>query len=139
MYIWEIESSLEKWEEISGKIEYILEKQNFSTNFIVSVLLATDELFTNISRYAYGEKTGMVNVCAEIDGATGKCEITFSDYGMKFNPLEYTDKPYIDENNPHRIKPGGWGIFMAKQQVDELKYENVDGMNRLTLIKRECV
>lgn len=136
---WTINSSLISWEKTDQKIEEELHQCNFSEKFINSLMLAIDEIFANISMYAYKGDEGEViietkyNVCDIIKTA----QVTFSDFGERFNPLEKELNTDIHESNSTKRKIGGLGIYLAKKQADEMKYEYSSNMNKLTIIKSE--
>lgn len=95
--------------------------------------IAIDELYSNISRYAYSEDQGLVTVVIETEKEPPVVIISFLDEGKPFNPLERSDP---DVNLPARErKIGGLGIFMVKKSMDDVSYEYRDGKNILTIRK----
>ncbi|MCK6577720.1 MAG: ATP-binding protein [Anaerolineae bacterium] len=93
--------------------------------------LAVDEIATNIILYGYRDagKTGVVWIESALDAA--KLRVTLIDQGLPFDPLEEHDMPTdTDVNMPiDERQIGGWGIFLVVKNVDEFKYEYVDGKN----------
>lgn len=136
---WKIPPGLEEWEKVIKAIEYEMVQHGFSDKFKCSLLLAMDEVFANISMYAYKDKCREVEIKSEyITNATHKvATTTFLDSGVRFNPLENNNEPNINEKSALKRKIGGLGIYLIKKQVDEVKYEYVDKFNKLTLIKSE--
>lgn len=136
---WMLASSLEEWEHVSREIECELKAEDFSSGFIFALMLAADEIFANISMYAYYGKCGKVIVKSSCDtsGNTKKTVISFTDYGMEFNPLIKNDEPDVLEKNSLKREAGGLGIFLAKKNVDEIEYSYSDNANILKLIKKE--
>jgi anti-sigma regulatory factor (Ser/Thr protein kinase) len=59
--------------------------------------------------------------------------ITFEDSGVPYDPLAKED-PDVTLSAEER-KIGGLGIYMVKQSVDHVRYEDKDGKNILTLEK----
>lgn len=95
--------------------------------------IVLEEIFTNVSTYAYHEESGGIHLSCVLEPGTGVLQMQFKDYGVPFNPLE-RQEPDLDipfENRPI----GGLGIYMVKQFVDEAEYEYRDGCNILTLKK----
>ncbi len=92
--------------------------------------LAVEEIFVNIAHYS-GTETAEIK--ASFDH--GILEITFSDRGRPFNPLEKED-PDITLSAEKR-KIGGLGIFLTKKFMDSVEYNFEDGKNILTL-KKDC-
>ena len=95
--------------------------------------VAVDELFGNISHYAYGGGSGDATVRFGFDEAARRVSVTFIDRGVPFNPLEKTDP---DVNSPaHERAIGGLGLFLVKKTMDGMDYRYEDGQNILTIHK----
>ena len=98
--------------------------------------LAVDEIATNIVNHGYLEAglTGDVEVRAE--NTARALTITLSDAGVPFDPRQLKRPSQIDL--PMAERPiGGLGIFLAMENVDEYRYESVDGHNRnIFVVKR---
>ena len=104
-------------------------------------MLAMDEVFANISEYAYETKQGNVIIESEYEITSDEhiAKITFIDSGKEFNPLKDVLEPDVGENVATNRKIGGLGIFLVKKQVDEVQYAYVDSSNNLKLIKKELI
>lgn len=103
---------------------------------IPNILVAVEEIFTNIVRYAYPAKKngGFAEISCSIGGDPAFITITFSDSGIPFNPL---DRPDPDITVPlMQREPGKMGIFMVKQMMDSVTYERRNTQNILTIKKR---
>ena len=98
--------------------------------------LAVDEIATNIVNHGYqeAELTGDVVARATIDAHA--LTIALSDTAMPFDPGRLTRPEQIDM--PMAERPiGGLGVFLAMENVDEFRYEYVDGHNRnIFVVKR---
>lgn len=92
--------------------------------------IAIEEIFVNISSYAYPPKGGDVEVTFKINNEK-QVEIKFIDEGIKYNPLEKED-PDISLSADER-PIGGLGIFMVKNYMDNINYVYENGKNILTL------
>lgn len=92
--------------------------------------LAVEEIFVNISSYAYPPKMGKVEITFKINEAN-QVEIQFIDAGVQYDPLK-TEEPDITLNADER-PVGGLGIFMVKNYMDEMNYVYEDGKNILTI------
>ena len=139
MGTWKIKSSLEEWEKITGIIEEELLERGFSNKFMMSLMLATDEVFANIASYAYGEDLGdvIIESVYDISESERSAKIIFIDYGKEFDPIKDAVEPDIDVRVAIDRKIGGLGIFLTKKQVDELKYSYENNSNKLVLTKKE--
>ncbi len=103
--------------------------------------IAAEELFVNVCHYAYPDATpdnpGEVRIGFEYDNNPPSLTVTISDDGIPYNPLEKPDAATADEYAGIDDVPiGGLGILMAKNSVDDMSYERVDGSNVLTFVKR---
>ena len=98
------------------------------------ILISCDEIFTNISGYAYGESTGKVSVSADYFPFEQELHITFSDSGAAFDPLKI-EAPDTQSRLAGR-KVGGLGLFMVKKMMDDVVYVRQNDRNILTLIKK---
>ena len=141
MGIWKISSSLEEWESVAQTIDNELREFGFSDKFIISLMLAMDEVFANIVAYAYGTEHGDVIIESKYENTSAErtAKITFIDYGKAFNPLKDAVEPDVSENIASKRKVGGLGIFLTKKQVDELNYSYIDTSNNLILFKKEFI
>ena len=90
-----------------------------------------EEIFANIAMYAYPETTGIVNIDFTLDAQKKELTLVFKDNGIPYNPLA---KPDPDTTLPaEERQPGGLGIFMVKNMMDDVSYKNEDGQNILTI------
>ena len=99
----------------------------------MQIELAIDELFGNISHYAYPGSKGNATVRFEPLDEKNGVMLTFIDSGIAYNPLE---APEPDLSLPvEERQMGGLGIFMVRKTMDEVSYEHVDGCNILHITK----
>ena len=95
------------------------------------LLIAADEVFTNIASYAYPDASGKVEISAEQDGTM--LRLTFTDTGKPFDPLQADDPNTKGPLSERKI--GGLGIFVVKKMMDKVEYRREDDRNILTLTK----
>lgn len=100
----------------------------------MQIMVAAEEIFVNISHYAYDGKPGEVVITMEIVQEPLRFRMSFCDGGIPYNPLEHED-PDITLSAEERAV-GGLGIYIVRQTMDELRYEYCDGRNELTLEKK---
>ena len=95
--------------------------------------IAVDEIFANISSYAYesGEGDFIVEMypCKETRGV----KLRFIDTGVPYNPLTHEDPDITLSAEERGI--GGLGILMVKNTMTKVDYEYTNGKNILTLTK----
>jgi len=94
------------------------------------MMVATDEIFTNIAEYAYQGETGLVDVAVSYDKANGVIGLSFVDSGIAFNPLEEAATPDVTLPLNERAI-GGLGLFMVKKMASSLEYLRSDDKNIL--------
>ena len=99
----------------------------------IQIDVAIDEIFSNISHYAYGEDEGDAIVTIDVKEDPLRVIISFSDSGKPFNPLA-KENPDISLSAKERAI-GGLGIFMVKKSMDAIDYKYSDGQNILTIKK----
>ena len=92
--------------------------------------VAVEEIFVNISNYAYKPDKGGVTVHI----STGQnISIKFEDNGREYNPLEQ-EEPDLDGPLTER-EIGGLGILLVKRLMDDVKYARVENKNILVITK----
>lgn len=93
--------------------------------------IAVDEVFSNISRYAYHPSIGSVTVRIAADE---KITIEFEDNGAAYDPLSCRE-PDIALPAEERGE-GGLGIFILKNIMDSVEYRREGNKNILTIKKQ---
>ena len=131
-------------EKYTKKLEAEADIKNLNTvlNFINAELpsyspklrnhidVAVEEIFVNISNYAYKPDKGEVTVHI----STGqKISIKFEDNGREYNPIEQ-EEPDLDGPLTER-EIGGLGILLVKRLMDDIKYTRVENKNILVITK----
>ncbi len=97
------------------------------------LLIAADEIFTNIASYGYPSGEGTARVSVAFDMEKRELILTFSDTGIAYNPLEV---PAPDLSIPlAEREAGGLGIFLVRKLMDSVEYRRENGCNVLILKK----
>jgi anti-sigma regulatory factor (Ser/Thr protein kinase) len=95
--------------------------------------VAAEEVLVNIIHYAYPKKEGKIEIC--LKGSVDAIHIEIHDWGCPFNPLE--QGPSVDVGAPaEEREPGGLGIYLIQQIMDEVSYRRDGDANVLILLKR---
>jgi serine/threonine-protein kinase RsbW len=93
---------------------------------------AVDECATNIVEHGYSGQPGTIEV--EFDRSGERVTIVLRDHAPPFDP---TGMPPPDLTLPLEARePGGLGVYLTRQMVDEWRYRQLPDGNELTLIKR---
>ena len=123
----------DKLDSVLGFIEDILDDNSCPLKITMAICVAIEEVFVNVANYAYGDKTGDVEV--EVSFNSDNREVTFkiSDSGIPFNPLDKPDPDITLSAEERDI--GGLGIFITKKTMDSVSYLYEDGKNILTMSK----
>jgi sigma-B regulation protein RsbU (phosphoserine phosphatase) len=122
-------------ENVPKAVDFVSEKAEgaaFSMKDKYQIDVAVDEIVSNVARYAY-EGTPGGDVTIRVSQKPDRLAITVIDSGMPYNPLEKEDPDVTLSADERGI--GGYGIFIVKKVMDEVKYEHKDGKNIFTMIK----
>lgn len=121
-----VDTSEKNTTEIIDNVNSFLEKVDCPDDTRKSIDIIIDEICDNIKEYAYGNTSGLMHVKCEIGANIAK--LVFEDYGKAFDPLS--------ESAPKKgsvLNVGGLGIHFVKNLSDEISYERIGDMNRLTV------
>ena len=110
---------------------YIQDRLSAAPELFKPMCLAAEEIFVNIASYAYENGGGEVSVLCFLKGDAA--ELTFIDWGTPFDPLSKLS-PDTEAELSER-EPGGLGIFLTNEVMDEMSYTYSDGRNILTMTK----
>lgn len=103
---------------------------------LAQLQVATDELLSNIIKYSWADGSEhKVLVRIELN-ATGVSLDLFDD-GQPFDPRQ-APRPNVPPPG-QRPLPGGLGVQLVKQLVDNLAYERINGRNHTRLTKNCAV
>ena len=119
-------------QDVLSFVEEKLDEIHCPRKISMQIIVAVEEVFVNISHYAYIDGKGKMKL--GISTNNGAVTLCFIDSGVPFNPLTKTDPDITLLAEERDI--GGLGILMVKRTMDELNYENKDGKNVLTLVKK---
>jgi anti-sigma regulatory factor (Ser/Thr protein kinase) len=92
-----------------------------------NLLLACDELFTNIYKHAYHGGFGPVRCTSVLDTEALTLLVTHQGDGFDPNAAQSGPRP--------ASKPGGYGLPFIRKVFDEVLFETKDGFSHVTLKK----
>jgi serine/threonine-protein kinase RsbW len=100
------------------------------------VVLAVDELVTNVMMHGYRGRPGPIEVT--LRAADGDLMVRVRDQAPEFDP---TQVPPPDLTSPLEERPiGGVGLHLVRNMVDELHYRPLrGGGNEVIVVKRGIV
>ena len=125
---------VENLDEVNSFVLKRLEKYGCEKKTLMQIRLAVEEIFVNISSYAYDPSVGPAEVCCEVLEDPLRVIIQFLDGGTPFDPLAREDADTSEDALMER--DGGLGILLVKETMDDVKYEYKNGKNVLTILKK---
>ena len=131
---WTGEAVLSNLPSVISAIDGWLEEISCPMKVQMQIDVAVDELFSNISSYAYSPDKGNATIRLDYNEADRMISVTFTDQGIPFNPLEKKD-PDTSLSAAER-EVGGLGIFLVKKTMDGMEYKRDGNTNILTIHKK---
>ena len=126
-----VDAKKESLEEVIRFISPELKKTNYPPNIQNEIEMATEEVFTNIVNYAYGQEGGAVKISIFTED---EVTIKFEDNGQPFDPHEQETPDLNKPINEREI--GGLGLYMVKKLMDRVEYSRENGKNILIITKK---
>ena len=120
--------SMDTVPQVAEFMETEMEKLEVSPKISMKLMIAIDEIYSNIVRYS-----GATEATVAIEKIDDTLKLHFKDNGKPYNPLEAEDPDITASADDRRI--GGLGIFMVKKMLDNVEYEYANNCNKLTLTK----
>ena len=120
-------------ERVAEFMEIVCDELQLDMHVAMKLQVAIEEMVTNVIFYAYPEGTNAdITLTAESD----ERELTFvlSDSGKPFDPTAKEDADI--DTNPMDREPGGMGILIVKNIMNEVTYQRLGDMNQLTMKKK---
>ena len=130
------EATDENLEAVNDFIHAQIKPFSCQSQTLFQIDLAVEEIFVNISHYAYSPDKGTVQIDCSVEktaDAPAKLTVSFTDRGKAFNPLAKPDPDITLSVEEREI--GGLGIFLTKKYMDSVLYEHKDNQNILTFTK----
>jgi len=123
-------AAIEDLPEVTALVEQAMCSHSFSAADIKKVLVAVDEIYSNICYYS--QATEMWVSCEVGDE---EARIIFTDNGIPYDPLGKPDPDPGAKDPPI----GGLGIYIVKKTMDQVvyEYEHSRARNRLTIVKQK--
>jgi anti-sigma regulatory factor (Ser/Thr protein kinase) len=100
---------------------------------LMQLQVTLDEIVSNIIKYAWPEG-GVHELTVSMSAAADSVRIEVIDDGRAFDPRS-APRPHPSSAR-RRARPGGLGIHMVRQLVDEIAYRRADDRNHVLVTKR---
>ena len=131
---WEEKSLVSSKENVDTAIEFFLgamETDHFPKQIIKSMAIVVDEIYSNISKYAYGDQEGTVFLRYCFYKDTQELKMVFIDHGVPYDPTKRKLNT-VTENS----KEGGLGLLIVNNIMDDVDYDRRNMKNFLVLTKK---
>jgi serine/threonine-protein kinase RsbW len=131
-----MEAQLENLSAIRDFVEDTATRLNVVPTAIPNVVLAVDEMVTNIIEHGYQGRPGAIEI--EVTTQDDALIIRLRDQAPTFDP---TTMPLPDLSIPFDDRPpGGLGIYLTRKVMDEVQHRvTATHGNDLTLIKQHII
>lgn len=129
-----IPATLEALRQVSATIEdYLAQIDGVEEPeiFTYNVVLAAQELCTNIVTHGYAGEAGTIAVDLLLEGDPLRLVVSVRDNAPRIFDEEGWTAPNLDEPKVH-----GLGIWLIQQLMDEVSYQPAPGNNRWRLVKQ---
>lgn len=114
----------------NGSLERFLKSSSVDPEAAFPVLLALEEVVTNIIKYGYDDD-GEHEILMEARVLPGEIVLEVTDDGREFDPLR---APPPDLEGPIEDRPiGGLGVHLLRNLAQRLAYQRVRGKNVLSV------
>ena len=126
-------AQLENLEELREFVISAAEHSGLNHEDAFAFKLTVDEICTNIIQYGYeGKKAGLLSLFFNVESNIAR--LIIRDDG-KYFPLEQTKNPDLEAAWDER-ELGGFGLYFAKELMDEIYYDkNDNNINQFVLVK----
>lgn len=92
------------------------------------LILAVDEIATNIFTYGYRDEHPDPKIRIHAVVSDASLTVTLEDSAGEFDPSKHQVKDELGSNIEDRTI-GGLGVYLALSNVDDFRYERIDGRN----------
>lgn len=128
-----LSAQIADWYKLRELLYVFMTELGISLDIINRVIIASEEIFVNISHYAYPDSSGEVSVNMEYFPEEKLLKVKFTDSGVPFDPTAVKEPDVTQKVGDRKI--GGLGIFMVNKIMDSMEYKYSEGKNNLVLIK----
>lgn len=118
-------------EAIFGFVSEFAASHGVSEDVTAEMHFVVEEVFTNMVRY---NQESQDDVSVRLSLESGSFLVSLADHNVhSFDP---NSRPPVDITKPlHERTPGGLGIHLIREMMDEVRYEYENRTARITLVK----
>jgi serine/threonine-protein kinase RsbW len=125
----ELDSSLTELARVAPWVGELADEYDISGETRFAIELCLEEVLSNIVRHGYRGEAGR-QISIDFSKRDGDLIFVVEDSAPHFEPLEPED---VVPESLDTITPGGQGIRLLYRFAGSVKYERLDGRNRLTI------
>ena len=129
-----LKNHLSELARIAEEIEAHGRACDWPAKWILNINLSLDELITNIVSYGYRDADEH-EIRVTLTEQDRSIVVVVEDDAVAFDPFTSAPAPDLEASVEER-RIGGLGVYFVKTLMDEVAYERVDGVNRITLVQR---
>lgn len=127
-----LNNDLSEISRLEAFLEELGTELQLTPELVMNINLALEEAIANIIMYAYPSEQQQ-KVVLKVTFSEQQLVFLLSDKGIIFDPTQVED---ADIDLPLEERPiGGLGIFLIRQIMNEVSYERIGDVNRLTMKK----
>ncbi len=119
---------------VRAAVEALCKAVGFSEDTTGKIVLSLDEALTNIIKHAYmGAEDQPIEVELTPTGSDGPqgLQMLLRDYGRSVDPSK------IKSRSLHEVRPGGLGVHIMTQCMDEINYAAADECGTILTMTKE--
>jgi anti-sigma regulatory factor (Ser/Thr protein kinase) len=116
---------------LGGAVEDFCVARGVAPSAVSKVLLALEELLTNVAKYGHPGGAA-VDVSVAVTLQADQLVVVYEDSGLAFDPLALAEPADLDAPVEERAI-GGLGIHLLRGLFDDVSYAWLDGRNQVTL------
>jgi sigma-B regulation protein RsbU (phosphoserine phosphatase) len=125
-----VDAEIKNYISVYDFLASFMDEKNIPQSIRHKIYIAVEEIFVNISNYAYKEHELYKKVSISVSIGSRIIRVIFADSGEKFNP--WADAPELDISQPFdKRSVGGLGIHIVKNLMDDFSYEYISRTNIL--------
>lgn len=126
-----VENRMDRWPELRAALHAYGLCAGMETRALKKTEVAIEEAVVNIVKYSQADwmELGVTGYGVPVTGL----EITLRDNGVAFDPTKQAEVDTEQVTAERQV--GGLGIALLRQIADEVRYERIDDINTLTILK----
>lgn len=123
-------SYAQQLKEMRDRVRSAMEERGVDSGIVSHVVIAVNEACMNIIQHAYGEEAG--DIVLELLCEGSELVVRITDFARPVDISRIRSRALED------IRPGGLGVYMMEELMDEVRYmENPQGAGNVLQMKKK--